>query len=83
MTAPEDIDLHAEIALLLDTTPADDLPGTMRELVQKTGGMWLAPEEAPAIPDYQELMVGGIHATGATVAEAVENYLALIAGRAA
>lgn len=82
MTAPEDIDLHAEIALLLDTTPADDLPGTMRELAEKTGGMWLAPEEAPEVPHNQELMVGGIHATGATMADCVANYLAQAAGTA-
>ena len=83
MTGAEDIDLHAEIALLLESVPAGQQVDTMRELVEATGGMWLAPEEAPATPHYQELMVGGIHATGATMAEAVENYLALIAGRAA
>ncbi|HBT01612.1 MAG TPA: hypothetical protein DEB47_17550, partial [Citreicella sp.] len=80
--APEDIDLHAEIALLLESVPADQQADTMRELVEIIGGMWLAPEEAPAIPHYQELMVGGIHATGATMAECVADYLAQAAGRA-
>ena len=83
MTGPEDIDLHAKIAFLLESVPASQQADTMRELVEATGGMWLAPEEAPEVPHHQELMVGGIHATGATMAEAVENYLALIAGRAA
>ena len=83
MTGPEDIDLHAAIAMALESVPAGKQADTMRELVEATGGMWLAPAEEPAIPHYQELMVGGIHATGATMAEAVENYLALIAGRAA
>ena len=79
--APEDIDLHAEIAFLLEAVPAGQQADTMRELVERTGGLWLVPDDAPGVTHYHELMVGGICATGSTMSEAVGNYLELAAGK--
>ena len=80
MTGPEDIDLHAEIAMALESVPADQQTEAMRALVEATGGLWLAPEEVPATPHFYELIVGGIRATGSTMSECVGNYLAQTAG---
>ena len=79
--APEDIDLHADIAFHLESVPADQQADTMRELVERTGGLWLVPDDAPGVTHYHELIVGGICATGSTMSECVGNYLALAAGK--
>ncbi|SDJ52384.1 hypothetical protein SAMN04487993_104027 [Salipiger marinus] len=81
MTGPEDIDLHAEIAMALVSIPADQQTEAMRALFEATGGLWLVPEEAPATPYYHELIVGGIRVTGSTMTECVGNYLAQTAGK--
>ncbi|SDJ36871.1 hypothetical protein [Salipiger marinus] len=83
MISAEDNDLHAEIALLLEAVPAADQPRVLREVIEATGGLWQVPENPPATPHYQELVVGGIRTTGGTMSDCVTQYLAQVTGRAA